>query len=233
MNIKLSLTTGKQLNQEEHEKAENERHLQALTAQINLAKIERQDRERHLIENIITGSQASLDKALLTISSSAIALSYYFVRDGFDPSTGWILITSWLGWCMTIAASIVSIVTSIQANAHHSQAVADADPIGDNPFPNSQNTISNKITIFLNWFGGGVFFISAVLMTTFGYLNLQKIMEDKEKEVKIHAVKPHSERERIPDYEDIAAGRANVSSPKNIDVSTILGNKNDSKEKDR
>ena len=233
MNIELSLTTGKQLNQEEHEKAENERHLQALIAQINLAKIERQDRERHLIENIITGSQASLDKALLTISSSAIALSYYFVRDGFDPSTGWMLITSWVSWCVTIATSIVAIITSIQANAHHSKAIAGADPIGDNPFPNSQNTISNKITIFLNWLGGGVFCFSAILMTIFGYINLHKIMEDKEKEVKIHAVKSRLERENTPGYDEVQAGRVNVSSPKNIDTSTILGNKKESNEKDR
>ncbi len=71
--------------------------------------------ERKLLANLEAESYRSFDKALLTFSSGAIALSITFLEKFSPGSNIHLLIASWLFWLLSILFQLISYYISAKA----------------------------------------------------------------------------------------------------------------------
>jgi hypothetical protein len=70
--------------------------------------------ERRLLATLESESYKSFDKALLSFSSGAIALSVAFI-ERFSASCNTLLVLSWILWTISITAQLISYIISAKA----------------------------------------------------------------------------------------------------------------------
>ena len=115
-------------------------------------------------------TSANYDKAILTLSGGALAISITFVNslDNMQPSC--LLKISWLLWVISIILILISFETGRHAIR---KAIVEYDKeIKD------ENKIYNSlhyITMFLNWAAGLLFIIGTFLFLTFATQSLTEV----------------------------------------------------------
>lgn len=94
------------------------------------------EHRKELIESK-NSSQDELDKALLTLSSSAFGISFAFISDIVpnSPEYSWILFTSWILWGLTIGMSLTAYFLNVKSlEKSIIQIDSDPDQYYRNPF---------------------------------------------------------------------------------------------------
>lgn len=119
------------------------------------------------------------DKAILTLSGGALAISFTFIKDIAGISTLFTcsLLLSWTSWVFSVSCTLFSFLAS-QFALRRAINILEA---GDNP--KNIFGISHYVTLFLNIFAGLAFLVGTISFTVFMY----KTAEDKDmakKEIK-------------------------------------------------
>lgn len=114
-----------------------------------------------LFQDIATKSSEQYDKAILTLSGGAIALSVTFVKSFDKVSEICLLSISWVAWSISILSVIISFLTcqfGIRKALKHIKKHKNVDGI---------NNGYNDVTSFLNILSGATFIIGTVLFLSF------------------------------------------------------------------
>lgn len=122
------------------------------------------DKYRALLQELEQKAQESYDKAVLTLSGGAFALSLAFTRVvvGPDPSNyGWLFL-AWASWGASIAFALFSHYMSARALR---EAIVKYDA-GDTPSP-------SRAVGFLNGLAGVLFLVGTASFAWFVWLNLE------------------------------------------------------------
>lgn len=124
---------------------------------------------RELLQKLEVESQITYDKAVMTLSGGALAISFAFVKD-FTPIDGAqgiiILLTAWTLWGLSLAAVLTS---------HHLSALALRYAINTEDDETQEKT-SNRYdtaTAILNAVSGAFFVLDVICLVTFVYLNME------------------------------------------------------------
>jgi hypothetical protein len=127
--------------------------------------------ERRLAIDAEREVSTSFDKAMLTLSAGALALSITFVHQvGPAPRLMWLLLLSWLGFSLTLLATLVSFLLS-QASLRRYRAILD------NRYEKKVDDERNAPAIWtkaLNIASIALFTTGAALLVAFCFLNLAR-----------------------------------------------------------
>jgi len=125
---------------------------------------------RNLLIQTWQKSQDSYDKAVLTLSAGALAISLTFIKDivgGGEIISKCYLISSWVCWAISTSFMLISFYTSILAQRHAVKKF-DEDKLDfqkpGGPF--------DKCTHVLNIFGGASFLLGTVFFIIFVFINM-------------------------------------------------------------
>lgn len=144
-------------------------------------------RERTKLIEIETKSAEQYDKAMLTLSAGALALSITFVEKiapNPDPNTNWLIGWSWICFIIAMLGTVSSFLTS-QAACRKQRDLWDKRVKGINTTPIDQE--KNSFSDATRWFNGSsffFFFVGVILLAIFSFENLpsgKKTAMSKEK----------------------------------------------------
>lgn len=142
--------------------------------------MENMDSYREQLQTDAQKSQESYDKAVLTLSGGALALTFTFIKD--LTVSGHIrhiqfLLASWVMWSISILVILFSFLCSYYALEY---AIGQIDN-GETEYDKLTNW-TNKLTTLLNITGGLLFVMATFSFTYFAYTNVKEInMADKDK----------------------------------------------------
>lgn len=119
----------------------------------------------------------SFDKAIMTLSGGAIALSMTFL-DKIAPESKdiYLLISAWISFAFSLSSILFSMILSIEAYKYEIDRVDKAYSDNKNP-PSSEK---NKFTIstdFCNKLSLFTLILGIILLSIFSYVNLKKVEE--------------------------------------------------------
>lgn len=124
---------------------------------------------RELLQKLEVESQITYDKAVMTLSGGALAISFAFVKD-FTPIDGAqdiiILLTAWTLWGLSLAAVLASHYLSTLALRHAINAMDDG---AQEKKPNQYDAA----TAMLNAASGAFFILGVICLVTFVCLNME------------------------------------------------------------
>lgn len=125
---------------------------------------------RNIIINAEKETQDAYDKAVISLSGGALAVSFAFVKDIITPETicsKGLLIWAWISWGLSICAMLGSYFTS------HLALRKTLKQINNNKLYCSHvGGTSDYITSILNMLGGLLFLAGVILISVFVKLNL-------------------------------------------------------------
>lgn len=137
--------------------------------------------ERKLLVDAERESARSFDKAMLTLSSGALALSITFIRQiAPAPRSETYLYFAWSGFILALLCTLVSFLSS-QSALRKQRDILDRN-YRDQPTAFEQKNVMSAVTNFLNWFSILSFIAGVLLLTAFAIKNLsiqEVIMSDK------------------------------------------------------
>lgn len=137
------------------------------------------DSYREQLQTDAQKSQESYDKAVLTLSGGALALTFTFIKDLIVPGHIrhiYFLLTSWIMWSISILVILFSFLCSYYAIGY---AISQIDK-GETNYNKLTNWL-NKSTILLNIIGGLLFVLATFSFTYFAYTNVKEFsMADKD-----------------------------------------------------
>lgn len=123
---------------------------------------------RELLQRLENESQQSYDKAVMTLSGGALAVSFAFVKD-FVPLEGanslLFLIAAWIAWGLSLAATLLSHFFSTYAL----RSMIKAEDSGERePSPGWLDSVTGA----LNFISGALFVTGVLLLAFFVYFNI-------------------------------------------------------------
>lgn len=130
---------------------------------------------RNKLQELEVQSSASYDKAILTLSGGAIALSLTFVKSFTNITSTCLLSISWILWTISIVCMLSSFVTSqfsIRKAINHIDDEKDEEKIF--------NTL-HYVTLSLNIISGISFIVGTFLFLTFSIQTITEVEMPKEK----------------------------------------------------
>lgn len=130
---------------------------------------------RNKLQELEIKSSSSYDKAILTLSGGAIAISLTFVKSFTNIISTCLLSTSWILWSISIVCMLSSFVTSqfsIRKAINH---------IDDEKGEEKIFNILHYVTLSLNIISGISFIIGTFLFLTFSIQTITEIKMPKEK----------------------------------------------------
>lgn len=135
--------------------------------------MEKMDSYREQLQTDAQKSQESYDKAVLTLSGGALALTFTFIKD--LTVSGHIrhirfLLASWMMWSISILVILFSFLCSYYALDY---AIKQIDN-GETEYDKLTNW-TNKLTTLLNIAGGLLFVLATFSFTYFSYTNVKEI----------------------------------------------------------
>jgi hypothetical protein len=114
--------------------------------------------------------QGAYDKAVMTLSGSALGISFVFIRDVIGPGQiiePKFLIISWLSWAVAISSILISFFTSGKALR---KAIDDTD--ADTIHLTFSKNWWSKATRIFNFLGGLTFLLGVFFLVIFVSLNI-------------------------------------------------------------
>lgn len=137
--------------------------------------------ERKLLVDAERESARSFDKAMLTLSSGALALSITFIRQIAPvPRSEAYLYFAWGGFILALLCTLVSLLSS-QSTLRKQREILDSKNRGQ-PTASEQKNVMSGVTNFLNWFSILSFIVGVLWLTAFAVKNLsiqEVMMSDK------------------------------------------------------
>jgi len=112
------------------------------------------------------------DRAILTLTSGAFALSLLFFREIAPKPESWtvpILAAAWISFCVSLLSTLISFVTSQYACSHQIKVLEAEDSKQEET---GTKNIARTCTKILNWVSLIFFVIGVILLTVFGISNL-------------------------------------------------------------
>lgn len=129
--------------------------------------------ERRALTNAINNTDQQFDKAILTLSAGALALSLTFVEKISPtpfPYTKWLLILSWCIFTISMVTTLISFITSKLACERQIEIIEDI-------YKNKPDIdINNKYTLitkYLNYASLTLFMIGVILLVLFSSINIE------------------------------------------------------------
>jgi hypothetical protein len=135
--------------------------------------------ERRLLIEAESQSAQSFDKAMLTLSAGALALSITFIKElAPEPKCLCCLYFAWAGFCISLLSTLASFLTS-QSSMRKQRDIVDARQKGDikddggHRGPSERN-VWTTTTKGLNWFSIISFILGVVCLVVFATANIRK-----------------------------------------------------------
>jgi len=120
----------------------------------------------HVLDQAKREASRDYDKALLTLSSSAIGLSFFLLNDHykmtqFPAFCG--VIVGWICFLVCIVSVILSMLLSQIAHQHQLVSLCETkDPAKKESLDRKSSKLSSCVSI-LNWISGSAFFIGLLI----------------------------------------------------------------------
>ncbi len=124
-------------------------------------------------QHLVTAEQKAqddYDKAVLSLSGGAFAVSLVFIEKVIGPGKivhEWVLLAAWVCWCLSIAAVLWSFYVSRNALR---KAIDQFD--SNQPLPRQPGGVMARATEILNFLSGSSFVLGLLLIATFSIFNL-------------------------------------------------------------
>lgn len=131
-------------------------------------------KERGLLVHLEMEAYKNLDKTLLVLSSSAIALSVAFIDKVYYAAFLCLIVSSWILWLVSIFLQLISLYITPKA-MREEQAILNEQYKDDSKEPR-ENKYSGKPNSLTSW-ALATFGLGALLFTVFIILNLGRIMK--------------------------------------------------------
>lgn len=126
------------------------------------------DSYRNTLIKSMQASQDSYDKYIISLSSSALGLSFVFLDKLIDIDHAyfkWLLLSSWISWALAITFTVTSFYVSQRALEHALNEWEDSRSVS--------RTTWDNVTRWLNAFSGLTFIGGVGALISFVYLNLK------------------------------------------------------------
>lgn len=137
--------------------------------------------ERKLLIDAEREGARSFDKAMLTLSAGALALSITFVRHvAPQPRLVWVLVVSWVAFICSLLSILLSFLLS-EAGMRKQRKIIDADLMRQSKACSEPNWFF-KAVVGTNWASMVLFVGGVILFAVFAGCNLpskEKLMSDK------------------------------------------------------
>lgn len=117
------------------------------------------------------------DKAILTYSTGALALSLGFLKDNATAGTGshfWILVTSWACFVVSIISIILSYLFAVSGNKKALKAVERYYIHGDDSAADEPTNIFSRMVGITAWVAGLLFCAGAALTACFVVYSIEE-----------------------------------------------------------
>lgn len=145
------------------------------------------EERKSLTDAKLAGSML-FDKAILALAGGAFGLSLTFIRQITPPVKPWtltVLICAWVGFCVSLLSTLISVLTSQSACARQVE-ILEAE-LRDDRGGHKKCNLENKLASWtgrLNKLSIGTFIIGTVLLAIFAGVNLATTKENTVSEEK-------------------------------------------------